>query len=227
MTDYKLRLVLTPEATGITTAADAYNVMCSCVMNDKWGQCYSFFGCHGEAQSYSSDLIEVDGKYYEKTPFTVVPGYEKVRFEDAVDKSLYHPSTVNIAPGSSTADDDTSGTKEKLVTIYTDESGVEKTKNWVPKDSVSPNPSNSYTFKAIDKHSFVLYTGYSDELACYTFAFQELTGGMEYPWTYENRFNMFVAEYTSDYKKAPNDYKLYAVSDEINGEFPGTPMKSN
>ena len=60
----------------------------------------------------------------------------------------------------------------------------------------------------------------------YQFAFQEIEGGVECPWTYEKRFNIFSAEYTTDYKQGANDYKIYAVSDEVNGVFPGTPMKS-
>lgn len=235
-TSYNFRLVATPASTGIAESETekVRDILTSFVLSNKAEEYYCFWGCYGDAETNPRDKINyvlVDGKYYAKeTAFHVVPGYESVRFEVAVDKTLYHPGGSNPAPGSNIPDDDDSTitTKERLTTVYTNTEGQKTTKNWIPEDAITPapSPSNTFTFKAIDGESFIIYCGYESTLG-YQFAFQEIEGGVECPWTYEKRFNIFVAEYNSDYKKDANGYHIYATSDEVNGVFPGVSMKTN
>lgn len=236
-TSYNFRLVATPTSSGIqkSETTKVREILTSFVRNSPSAEYYCFWGCYGEAsQSTPSDknnYVVIDGKYYTKeTAFHTVSGYEKVRFEDAMDKTLYHPGGSNPAPGSNLPEDGDGEitTKERLTTIYTDESGKQSTKKWVPEDAIpiqAPPASNTFTFTAVEGETFIVYCGYDDNYG-YQFAFQEIEGGVECPWTYEKRFNIFNAEYTTDYKQGANDYKLYAVSDEVNGVFPGTTMKS-
>ena len=236
-TSYNFRLVAAPVSTGIkqTETEKVREILTAFVRTNSQSEYYCFWGCYGSAQSNPSDkenYVLVEGKYYAKeTAFHTVPGYEKVRFESAVDKTIYHPGGENPAPGSNIEDDDDGEitTKERLTTVYTDEDGKQTTKKWIPEDAIptpTPSPSNTFTFTAVEGETFIIYCGYDSGLG-YQFAFQEIEGGVECPWTYEKRFNIFNAEYTSDYKQDANGYKLYAVSDEVNGVFPGTPMKSN
>lgn len=237
-TEYNFRLVATPVSTGISKSetTKVREILTNFVRTNSSTEYYCFWGCYGDAQTNPSDkqnYVLVDNKYYLKEKsFHTVSGYEKVRFEDAVDKTVYHPGGDNPAPGSNIADDDDDGTittKERLTTVYTDEDGKTTTKKWVPEDAIptpTPSPSNTFTFTAVEGETFIIYCGYDSSLG-YQFAFQEIEGGVECPWTYEKRFNIFNAEYTTDYKQDANGYSLYAVSDEVNGVFPGVSMKSN
>ena len=124
-----------------------------------------------------------------------------MRFETAIDKTIYHPGGENPAPGSNIEDDDDGEitTKERLTTVYTDEDGKQTTKKWIPEDAIptpTPSPSNTFTFTAIEGETFIIYCGYDSGLG-YQFAFQEIEGGVECPWTYEKRFNIFNTEYMS------------------------------
>lgn len=235
--EYNFRLVAEPENTRIlkTDYKKVRDILTYFVKENSASEYYCFWGYHGDGVSSISEADKdkyvkgSDNLYYEKEMmFHTVPGYEKVSFEEAKDKSLYHPGGDNPTPGNSKGEEgDDTGTKEKLTTIYTDTEGNKVEKKWVPEGSeTAPSPSNTFTFTAIEGETFFVYCGYSDTYN-YNFAFQEIDGGVECPWTYEKRFNVFKAEYSSDYVTSPNDYTLYAVSDEVNGVFPGTPMKDN
>lgn len=235
--EYNFRLVAEPENTRVlkTDYKRVRDILTYFVKENSASEYYCFWGYYGDGVSSVSEADKdkyvkgSDNLYYEKeTMFHTVPGYEKVSFKEAKDKSLYHPGGDNPAPGNSkTEEGDDTSTKEKLTTIYTDTEGNKVEKKWVPEGSEpAPSPSNTFTFTAIEGETFFVYCGYSDTYN-YVFAFQEIDGGVECPWTYEKRFNVFKAEYSSDYVTSPNDYTLYAVSDEVNGVFPGTPMKDN
>lgn len=194
-------LTLRPVNTGVKSMLDAYETLKNMVVGDK-RYFYAFWGCHGDAvtDTANKDVIQTEsGKYYlRETEFTIVKGYEKVRFEDALDRSVYHiPKYVygesGMQPGST-------------LTVKTFKTGSEETSSFSSTTSITTKGRLGKTdeLKDVDEFTYMIRVGKvvenesePDNYWC-SFALLEAPGGETRQWTLTDRLGFMREETTKD-----------------------------
>lgn len=188
-------LTLRPVNTGVKSMTDAYETLKNMVVGEK-KYFYAFWGCYGDevTDTADKDVIRTEsGKYYlRETEFTVVTGYEKVRFEDALDRSVYHiPKSVygegGMQPGSTL-------TVKTFDADNKETSSVSNTKSIITKGRSDGTDELTYMIrvgKVVENESE------PDNYWC-SFALIEAPGGETRQWTLADRLGFMREETTKD-----------------------------
>lgn len=189
-------LTLRPVNTGVKSMVDAYETLKNMVTDTDKKHYYCFWGCHGDAvtDTTDKDVIQTEsGSYYlRETEFTIVNGYEKVRFEDALDRSVYHiPKSVygegGMQPGSTL-------TVKTFEADGKETSSVSNTTSIITKGRSDGTDELTYMIrvgKVVENESD------PDNYWC-SFALIEAPGGETRQWTMTNRLGFMREETTND-----------------------------
>lgn len=233
--DIVMYLAPAPVETGQDTPCKAYNVLKSMRKTSEGNNMYYCFWGVLDFQTRSKTIydsmgpeeqsvwVKLDDNTYarKETNFTVVPGYEDVKFSEARDKSLYHPGSssspykdINIET------DDGKGEpmpqpvqqrqgKRREVIIGDVQQGRCINTN---KDSFilycTPDPFN-YIFKSDNGSGTVTKTEKQ-----YLFQLIDVPVDSMIPWTYTNRMGVFRADYG---KFGANSYTLSVIEGGTRG----------
>lgn len=194
--------------TGIDTLEKAHDVLTTCLADPF--NCYCFWGKRTiSSQTYNGLTYdkkrlctEVDGHYVmAEDTFIPVTGYENVLFDDAIDKSVYHPGT-HKQPSSlncrlTVVQPDNSSTETKFYDLIRAEntyvlymsSHKRVIANGVPQDATADTVANAY----------------------YSFAFVKIDNYSYVSWSVEDRFGVIRAKYTD------GSYEIYSPKYSLPG----------
>lgn len=197
--------------TGINTLEKAHDVLTTCLADPF--NCYCFWGKRTiSSQTYNGLTYdkkrlctEVDGHYVmAEDTFIPVTGYENVLFDDAIDKSVYHPGT-HKQPSSLHC---------KLTVVQKDNSSTETTFY----DLIHAN--DTYMLYMSSNKRVIVQgvpqdaTSETDNTnAYYSFAFVKIDDYSFVPWSTENRFGVIREVYDHDKKI----YQIYSPKYSLPG----------
>lgn len=239
------RRTLVEANTGITTPKDLINNLKTVIIHD-YETFYCFWGYYKYGQTtkekYDSfseqtktDYILIDDiPYLKEKSFSIVPGYEKIAFEDAKDWSIYHPPrntgypsleevTLDVPPG--------------MTLKVAGKDGLTESK-WVPENSIIKFVTGVIRFgthdcyfltasrnlRTIDQTTLKARNATEDEIKddkvskYYAISYTQIDEGMTVPWTYKNRLGAIAAEYKDN--KIP-EKSIKTLAPNIFGKIPG------
>lgn len=230
--------------TGITTLKDL-RAQLGRVRLHNYDTFYCFWGCYRYGsitkekydslpESTKTDYILIDDIYYLKeNAFRVVPGYEKIAFEDAKDWSLYHPPRETGYPSLDITLDVPPGMTLKVA----GKDGLTESK-WVPENSIVKFVTGVIRFgthdcyfltasrrlRTIDQTTLKARDATEEEIKndkvskYYAISYTQIDEGMTVPWTYKNRLGAIAAEYKDN--KIP-EKSIKTLAPNIFGKIPG------
>ena len=230
--------------TGITTLKDL-RAQLGRIRLHNYDTFYCFWGYYKYGQTtkeiYDS-LSETEKKnyifvddipYLKENAFRVVPGYEKIAFEDAKDWSLYHPPRETGYPSLDITLDVPPGMTLKVA----GKDGLTESK-WVPENSIVKFVTGVIRFgthdcyfltasrrlRTIDQTTLKARDATEEEIKndkvskYYAISYTQIDEGMTVPWTYKNRLGAIAAEYKDN--KIP-EKSIKTLAPNIFGKIPG------
>lgn len=199
-------LVLSPNLSmvALEKTSDVVDVLMNMITRDP-RYFYCFWGCYGDPlpeDTTVTDYVEVGGKKYAKTKFTVVNGYENVRLEGAQDSTIYH------LPESTYGDN---GLQPQDITVSTYDSNGNPTST--VKTSIKVFPGEYDKAKDRDDRAYAISTstalGTTNGVHYYSFAVIELPPNIPVLWTDKDRLGINIFDYDGNTYKdyRPEKYK--------------------
>lgn len=201
--DFTLVLSPTFSRARFDKPSDVYDVFTNMITRDP-KYFYCFWGCYGDPlpeDTTVTEYVEVGGKKYAKTKFTVVKGYEYTKLEKATDSTIYH------LPESTFGEN---GLQPQEVNIKTYATGQDPTSAIQSSTKVIPGTFDKD--KDIDNRAYAISASTIVDISggkTYSFAIIELPPNIPVLWTDNNRLGINVFIYDDEgYKDyRPEKYK--------------------
>lgn len=229
--DITMYLAPAPIETGQDTPCKAYAVLKSMRRSNEGNDMYYCFWGILDFETKSKTIYDSMGEeeksvwvkinettYARKeTNFTVVPGYENVKFSEATDKSLYHPGSAS-QPYKDISIDETDDSKGECIQSQQQRPQQKKRKEENVGDvqqgrCINTNKDTFIIYCSPEKFNYIFKSKNGSNVVervekQYLFQLIDVPIDSMIPWTYTNRMGVFRATYG---KFGANTYNLSTI----------------
>lgn len=237
-TDITMYLAPAPIETGQDTPCKAYAVLKSMRKSNEGNDMYYCFWGILDFQTRSKTIydsmgpeeksvwVKINDTTYarKETNFTIVPGYENVKFSEAKDKSLYHPGSASFPYKDITIDDTDDSKGDSMPVETTQNTWKKKRKDEFVGDAqqgrcINTTKDSFIIYCSPDKFDYIFKTNSGSSIINrvekqYLFQILDVPVDSMVPWTYTNRMGVFKATYG---KFGANTYTLSVIDGGTRG----------